>query len=41
MVDDYMQDEVLDKIKEIIGMERFDTTIIFIDTDNKLPDNIT
>ena len=41
MVDDYMQVKVLDKIKEIIGIERFDGTKILIDTDNKLPDNIS
>ena len=32
MVDDYMADKVLDKIKEIIGIEEFDNTKIFIDT---------
>ena len=41
MVDDYMTDKVLEKIKEIIGLEKFDDTKILIDTDDKLPDNIT
>ena len=36
MVDDYMLDIVLDKIKKIIG-----TTKSLIDTDDKLPDDIT
>ena len=41
MVDDYMLDKVLVKIKEIIGIEKFDDTKIFIDTDDKLPDDTT
>ena len=32
MVDDYMLGKVLGKIKEIIGIEKFDDTKIFIDT---------
>ena len=36
-----MLDKVLDKIKEGIGIEKFDNTKILIDTDNKLPDDIT
>ena len=40
MTDDYMQDNVLDKIKEIIGMEEFDDTKILIETDGKLSDDI-
>ena len=40
-VDDCMLDKVLDKIKEVIGIEKFDNTKILIDTDNKLPDDIT
>ena len=32
-VDDYMLNEALDKIKEIIDIEEFDDTKILIDTD--------
>ena len=35
MVDDYMLDKVLDKIKEVIGIERFDDAKVLIDTDDK------
>ena len=35
-----MLDKVLDKIKEIVDIEKFDNTKILIDT-NKLPDGIT
>ena len=38
VVDDFMLDKVLDKIKEIIGIEKFDDTKILID---KLPNEIT
>ena len=41
MFDDYMLDKVLEKIKEIISIEQFDDTKILIDTDDKLPDDIT
>ena len=41
MFDDYVLDELLDKIKEIIGIEKFDNTKTFTDTDDKLPDDIT
>ena len=41
MVDDYILDKPLDKIKETIGIEKFDDTKILIDTDDKLPDGIT
>ena len=41
MVDDYMLDKVLDKIKETIGIKTFDKTKILIDTDDKLPNDIT
>ena len=41
MVDDYMLYEVLDKIKEIIGIEKFDYVKILIYTDDKLPDSST
>ena len=35
-----MLDKVLDKIKEIIGTEKFNDTNILIDTDDKLLDDI-
>ena len=34
-------DRVLNKIKTIIDTGKFDNIIILIETDNKLPDNIT
>ena len=40
MLDDYKLDKVLDKVKETIGILKFDETKILIDTVNKLPDNI-
>ena len=40
MVDDYMLHKVLDYIKEIIGIGKFDDTNL-IDTYNELPDDIT
>ena len=36
-----MLDKVLDKIKELIGIGKFDDTKVLIDTDHKLPDDIT
>ena len=33
--------KVLDKVKMIIGIENFDDTKILIETDDKLPDDIT
>ena len=36
MVDDYMLGRVLDKIKETIGIEKFDDSRILIDTDTTL-----
>ena len=41
MVDDYMLDNVLAKITEIIGIEKFDDTMTFIDTEYKLLHEIT
>ena len=41
MVDDYMLDNVLVKITEIIGTEKFDDTMILIDTEYKLLHEIT
>ena len=33
MFDDYILDEVLNKIKDIVGIEKFDDIKILIDTD--------
>ena len=41
IVDDYMLDKVLDKIKMIIGFEKFDDTKILIETGDNLPDDVT
>ena len=41
MVDDYMINKVLDKIKAIIGMYKFDDTKILNYTVDELSDNIT
>ena len=41
MVDDYMLDKVLDKMKEILGIKKFDFTEILIDTNDKLADEVT
>ena len=41
MVDDNMLGNVLDKSKEIIGIETFNSTKILIDIYHKLPYNIT
>ena len=41
IVDDYMLDKVLDKIKKTIGIEKFHDTKILIDTDDKLPNNFS
>ena len=38
MVDDYLVDKILDKIKEIVGIEKFDNTNIFINVKDKLSD---
>ena len=40
MVDDYIVNKVLDKIKKIIGIEHFDILKFWM-TDDKLPDDIT
>ena len=37
---DNMLHNALDKVKEIIGIEKFDHTKILTDTDDKLPDDI-
>ena len=41
IVDDYMLVKVLDKIKEVIGIDKFDDTQILIQTDGKLLEDIT
>ena len=41
MVDDYMLYKLLDNIKEMIGIGKFDDTKILIDMDDKLSDDIT
>ena len=40
MVEDYMVGRVLNKIKKIIDIEKFDDTKILIETDDKLSDDI-
>ena len=37
MVDGYMFDKILNKIKKMIDIEQIDTLKIFIDTDDELP----
>ena len=39
--DDYELNKVLEKIKEIIGIEKFDDNKILIDMDSVLPNDIT
>ena len=41
MLNDFMLDEVLEKIRMIISTEKFDETKILIGADNKLPDDVT
>ena len=41
MADEYVLDKVLDNIKEIIGIEKFDDTKILMNTDDKLTNDIT
>ena len=41
IVDNYMLQKLLEKIKEIIGIDQFDDTKVLIETDVKLPDGIT
>ena len=36
----YILDKVLEKIKDILGIEKYDETKILIDTGNKLPDTL-
>ena len=41
IIDDYILDKVLDKLKKIIGTEKCDDTKILIDTNNKFLDHIS
>ena len=41
IVDAYTLDKVLDKIKMIISIEEFNDTKILVETDDKLPDDVT
>ena len=41
MVNDYILAKVLDKIKETVGIVKFDDTKFLIDTDDKMPEYIT
>ena len=41
MVDDYMLNKVLNRIKETIGIEKFDNTKVLINADDKSLDDIT
>ena len=41
MVDDYMLNEVLEKLKEIIGIDKFNDSKILINTYDELPNDIT
>ena len=40
MADEYVLDKVLDNIKEIIGIEKFDDTKILMNTEDKLTNDI-
>lgn len=41
MLNDFMLDEVLEKIRMIISIEKFDETKILINMDDQLSDQIT
>ena len=41
MFGDHILNKLLDKVKEIIGIEQFDNTNILINTNDKLSDDIT
>ena len=41
MIDDYMLNKMLDKIKVITGTEKFDNAKKLIDTDDKLANKVT
>ena len=41
MVDNYILDNIIDRIKEIVGIGEYDNTKILIDTDDKLLEDAT
>ena len=41
MVKNYELDKVLEIIKEMVGIEKLDNTKMLVDTDDKLPDDVT
>ena len=41
IVNDYVLGKVLGKIKEVIGIEKYDNTKILIDRDHKFPGDFT
>ena len=41
IVNDSVSNEVLDKIRKIIGIGKFDNTKILIEKDDKLPNDVT
>ena len=41
MIDDYLLEKVLEKIKEIVSIVKFDNTKIFSDANDWLPADIT
>ena len=41
MIDNYVPNKVLDKTKEMIGIEKFEDVRILIDTNDKFQDDIT
>ena len=41
MIDGYLLEKVLEKIKEIVSIEKFDNTKIFSDANDWLPADIT
>ena len=41
MINDYILDKILDKIKKEIDIKKFDNTKVLTETDDKLPDDIT
>ena len=40
MVDNYILDNIIDRIKEIVGIGEYDNTKILIDTDDKLLEDV-
>ena len=41
MIESYVLDKILERIRGIIGIDDFDNTKILIDTDSKFSDDIT